>query len=161
LKHLSARPAAASPVLGVFPDFSLPDASGGRIRRADLAGKIWIADFVPAGCLACAVRSLKMADLQTSLAKAGNVRLVTFVADPVLTRPGALAEFAREYGAQPGRWLVLAGSPPVSAEKLLLVDGSGRIRGAFAGGDPAAASEILDGVGALLREVLPPPADFR
>ncbi len=152
LRRLAVRPASAPPVLGDYPEFAFPDTAGKVLRKADLRGRIWIADSVPERCPACAVRGLRMADLQASLAKAGNVVLVSFVADSALARPGALAEYAREYGARPGRWLFLAGAPAVSGDRFYVVDGLGRIRGAFPEGDPLLAQEILDAVGALLRE---------
>lgn len=93
-----------------------------------------------------------MADLQTSLEKARQVVLVSFVSDPDLTRPDALSEIAREYGARPGRWLFLRGAPTPPTDRLLVVDGAGQIRAAFDERDPDLSSEVLDAVGALIRE---------
>lgn len=149
---MGRRAAAAPPDLGEFPDFALRDASGAVLRRADLRGRIWVADFVSAGCPSCAARGLRMADLQTSLEKARGVALVTFVGDPGLARPRALSEYAREYGARPGRWFLLAGVPPLPEDRFVAVDAAGRIRGSFPAGDVDLAQRILETVGALLRE---------
>jgi protein SCO1/2 len=152
LARLSVRPRAALPRLGAVPAFSLRDAEGRRVGNEDLAGRIWIAAFVPSGCRVCAVRLLRLADLQAATRRARSVRLVTFVTDPDLLRPGALAELAREYGAQPGRWLLLAGSPLPETDRFVVVDGEGRVRAEFREEDPALQSELLDAVGDLLRE---------
>ncbi len=98
-----------------------------------------------------------MADLQTSLERARGVLLVTFVGDPALGRPGALEEYAREYGARPGRWLLLTGAPAIAGDRYFVIDASGRIRGAFPAGDPVLSAEILGTVGALMRESGAPP----
>ena len=34
------------PVLGSVPEFSLTEANGTALRRADLLGKVWVASFV-------------------------------------------------------------------------------------------------------------------
>src|SRR5207249_11958822 len=60
----SAR-AKALPVLGTLPDFSLTDRSGRTVTRADLEGKISVADFIFTACSAqCPRVTAEMAKVQ-------------------------------------------------------------------------------------------------
>ncbi|HET9795111.1 MAG TPA: hypothetical protein VFS34_11670 [Thermoanaerobaculia bacterium] len=93
-----------------------------------------------------------MTDLQTSFARAGDVVLVTFVADPSLAAPEKLRELARTFGAVPGRWTFVAGMPPFPGDRFVAVDAAGRLRASIADSDPALASRLLDAAGDLLRE---------
>jgi len=138
--------------LGRLPEFSLRDCRGRSWTRNDLLGRVWVADFQPARCASCASRALRMTDLQAALAKASGVGLVTFVTDPDFLGPGPMAELRRTLLAEPGKWIFLAGSPLPPSGSFEVVDGFGRIRGSFPEGHPAVSSEVLDCVGALLRE---------
>lgn len=152
LRKLSVRPERTLPRLGAFPDFELPDASGKIWRKADLRGSIWIVSSFPPGCVDCATLGFRLADLQTSLEKARGVILVTFVSDPRLQNPGSLADLARQFGAQPDRWVFLSGSVAIPSARVVVIDRDSEIRGVD---DPARldfSSEVLDGVGDLLRE---------
>ena len=152
LKRLSIRPSERLPDLGPFPSFSARD-NAGRFRTAsDLAGKIWVGDVLPPNCPSCTVRHLRMMDLQTSLSRARDVVLVTFVQDPSLMSSEKLVELAREFGAVNGRWIFLAGPVSLRPEEFVLVDGSGRVRARIAESSPAISSELLDAVGDLIRE---------
>jgi hypothetical protein len=151
LKRLATRPAESLPDLGAVPAFEARDAGGKRWTGRDLTGKIWIADAVTADCGGCLVRNLRVADLQTSFAKA-DVVLLTFVSDPNLRSAEKLDELARAFGAEPGRWVFVAGDPPFPGDRFVVVDASGRLRAAVADSDPALASRLLDSAGDLLRE---------
>ncbi|MGH9442321.1 MAG: hypothetical protein ACRD16_08590 [Thermoanaerobaculia bacterium] len=153
LRRMSVRPVRVLPSTGTFSAFSLPDASGRMWRNADLRGSIWIASSLPSSCSSCAVTELKMADLQTSLEKAREVRLVSFVSDPALRDAPRLSELAREFGARPGKWIFLSGSGgSVPEGRALLIDTEGRIRGGFEVSSPEFSSDVLDAVGDLMRE---------
>src|SRR5207244_896439 len=66
---------------GVVPDFSLTERSGATVRRADLAGSPWFADFVYTRCNgSCPLLSEKMARLGHAVG--GRTRLVSFSVDP-------------------------------------------------------------------------------
>ncbi len=138
--------------MGAFPAFALPDASGRVWRNADLRGSIWIAGSFAASCADCATLALKMTDLQSSLERARGVVLVSFVSDPALRSPLRLAELAREFGARPGRWVLLSGPAAIPIGRVVLVDREGSIRGKFDAATPGFASDVLDAVGDVLRE---------
>lgn len=154
LERLAVRRPEVLPVLGAAPTFSARDAAGRTWTGADFSGTIWVADAIAPACGACAVRSLRMTDLQTSVARAKGVRLVTFVSDPSLSPPDKLRELARAFGAVEGRWMFLAGPSPFPEDRFALVDGAGGLRGLYAESDPAVASALLDGIGDLLRQGL-------
>jgi len=152
LKKLAARVPESLPDLGPIAGFSARDEAGRVWTSRDFSGNVWVADALPAACGSCAVRSLRMTDLQTSLERARGILLVTFVADPLLSPPEKLRELARAFGARAGRWIFLAGRPPFPDSRFVLVDGNGNVRASFPESDPALASEILDAAGDLLRE---------
>lgn len=100
------------PVLGRVPEFSLIDSSGQPLSQAQLAGGVWIADFIFTRCPGvCPVLSAQMAKLQHALPPEGAdaVRLVSFSVDPANDTPDALRAYAERFGAQQGRWLFVTG----------------------------------------------------
>lgn len=100
------------PVLGRVPEFSLIDSSGQPLSHAQLAGGVWIADFIFTRCPGvCPVLSAQMAKLQHALPPEGAdaVRLVSFSVDPANDTPDALRAYAERFGAQQGRWLFVTG----------------------------------------------------
>lgn len=173
-------PAGASarlPVHGAAADFTLTERSGRLVSRADLAGKVWIADFVFTRCAGpCPALTSRMARLQRDLPPRDDLRLVTFTVDPDYDTPAVLAEYARRYGAEPERWLFLTGpkeairhlsvegfkmglveAPPelggiTHDTHFALVDRAGRIRGYYGGEDDAAVAKLKRSVAVLLDE---------
>jgi cytochrome oxidase Cu insertion factor (SCO1/SenC/PrrC family) len=124
-----ARSRAATPTgvkaaelgdFGFVPDFSLTERSGRDLKRADLAGAPWIADFVYTSCAgACPRLSSDMARLQERLGD--RVRLVSFTVDPARDSPQALAAYAERFGASPTSWLFATG--PVGTMRQLISQG--------------------------------------
>jgi protein SCO1 len=106
------RSESGLPVLGRVPDFALTGSHGEPVSQADLAGGIWIADFIFTTCPGeCPVLSAQMAKLQQSLARETGkpVRLVSFSVDPSHDTPDALRTYAERFRADPSRWLFLTG----------------------------------------------------
>ncbi|MBI2194872.1 MAG: DUF420 domain-containing protein [Planctomycetes bacterium] len=121
--------------LGVIPDFELTESSGMSVKSSDIRGSVWLADFIFTRCAGpCPILSRQMARLQKELPRA--VRFVTFSVDPEWDTPQVLAEYARGYGAEPGRWLFLTGR---KAEIYHLVTGSFHLTVEDTGGDPGSA----------------------
>ena len=97
-------------VYGQVPDFALTERSGRRITRADLLGKVWIANFIYTQCTeTCPLQSAKLARLQTEFAGEEALRLVSITVDPERDTPAVLARYAERYAADPARWLFLTG----------------------------------------------------
>src|SRR6266566_7966620 len=78
--------------LGRVDDFSLTERSGKKVKRSDLAGKVWVAAFIFTRCAGpCAQVSANMARLQQQLAGKAGVVLVSFTVDPEYDKPNVLA----------------------------------------------------------------------
>jgi protein SCO1/2 len=168
-------------VLGRVPDFTLTNRDGRTVRRADLAGAPWIADFVFTRCAAsCPLITLRMQRLERELPPDLGVRLVSFTVDPDYDTPHVLEAYAESYAA-PGRWLFLTGprerlhglirqgfklaidmAPPAGAAsekepilhstRFVLVDGRGAIRGYYDAFDEESMGRLARDLEAVARE---------
>ena len=142
------------PVLFDAATFSLTDQEGKPFSQDQLRGKVWVADFIFTNCPgACPIMSAKMAHLQKA-APDPDVHFVSFSVDPERDTPAVLKQYAQRFEADPARWHFLTGDkdaifrtardmkltaepagvlgPQIAhAEKFLLVDGQGRVRGAY------------------------------
>ena len=157
----STIPARPLPVLGEVPPFTLLERSGRTVTATDLAGHVWVADFVFTHCPSfCPTLTTHMAGLQRTLAPAAQpVRLVSFSVDPAHDTPEVLTDYARQAGAG-DNWLFLTGqrealaalmrdgfkvawaddgppsSPITHSDRFVLVDRTLRIRGYYHGTEP-------------------------
>jgi protein SCO1/2 len=113
-----ARASQPLPVLSQLEGFSLVDQHGKNVKLEDLAGKIWVADFIFTGCqAACPMLTSRMHSLQTYIEEreraAGSpwpVRLVSFSVDPEVDTPAKLSDYANKWHADDRRWMFLTGS---------------------------------------------------
>jgi len=150
----ASRSEPALPVLFDAAAFSLTDQQGKPFLSEQLRGKTWVADFIFTNCPgACPKMTMRMSGLQKALAKR-NVHFVSFSVDPERDTPEVLAKYAETYGGDTARWHFLTGEkaamfqaardmkltaepagvlgPEIAhAEKFLLVDPQGRVRGAY------------------------------
>jgi protein SCO1/2 len=149
------------PIIKELPDFSLTERAGGTVTRADLLGKIWVADFIFTTCKGpCPLMTTRMSQVQAKLTAEAfpDLRFVSITVDPETDTPEALSKYADNYGAEKERWLFLTGAKaaiyalvgkdgfllPVGESpdepglithsvKFALVDKEGRIRAYFDG----------------------------
>ncbi len=166
------------PVLGSVPEFSLTEANGTALRRADLLGKVWVASFLFTRCgEACPLMMQHEARLQPDLPLRDDLRLVSFSVDPDWDTPKVLTEYAHTFGADRNRWLFLTGDkkqvyylasdgfhlaaqpadpakdmPILHSTKLVLVDRGGAIRGYYDSSDPAEMEKLIRDVRQVLAE---------
>jgi protein SCO1/2 len=146
-------------VLGRVPSFQLTDQAGQPFDNARLAGAPWIAGFIFTSCRdTCPMITARMASLQKTLAGT-PVHLASFTVDPAHDTPEVLADYGRRAGADFARWsfatgpieriqalvtggfkLTMLGGDPKAGEgeilhdeRLVLIDGQGRIRGYYDG----------------------------
>jgi cytochrome oxidase Cu insertion factor (SCO1/SenC/PrrC family) len=158
------------------PPFQLTNQDGQPFGSTQLAGKIWIADFIFTTCPgSCPIISSRMSELQKPLEKT-DVHLVSFTVDPDKDTPPVLRKYADKLGAQPNRWDFLTGSKsaiydlsrngfklaavdsdnktqlPEHSTRLVLVDRHGDIRGYYDGIAADAVTKLLADTNHLLRE---------
>ncbi len=116
-----AAPAAGD--LGFVEDFTLVDQNGKRFGRADLNGKVWVANFIFTRCLGpCPLLSRQMSELTKEFPATSGVEFVSISVDPAYDKPAVLKTYAEGWGAESSRWHFLTG------EKAKVY---GLIRGSF------------------------------
>lgn len=172
---------APPPVLGTLPEFSLVDAQGEPFGSEDLRGSVWVANFFFTRCTTvCPAVMASVARLSERYREDGveGIRLVSISVDPDHDTPERLREKAPALGADLRRWVLLtgpadairslsqkgfelaAGEPETTPEgimdvvhsgKLVLVDGSGNVRGYY-GSDPEGLDEVFHRSLRVLRE---------
>ena len=91
------------------PDFSLTNQQGEPLALSDMAGKIWVADFIFTSCpTICPAMTQEMARLQSEFV-ADPVYFVSFSVDPKRDTVDVLSRYATAYGADNRRWHFLTG----------------------------------------------------
>lgn len=91
------------------PDFSLTNQQGEPLGLSDMAGKIWVADFIFTSCpTICPAMTQEMARLQSEFV-ADPIYFVSFSVDPERDTVEVLARYATAYGADDRRWHFLTG----------------------------------------------------
>ena len=161
---------------GTVPSFQLVNQNGQAFGSAQLAGKIWIADFIYTTCPGpCPMISSRMSELQKPLEKT-DVHLVSFSVDPEKDTPEVLRGYAEKLQAEPVRWDFLTGPKstiyklshdgfklavsdgsdaegiPVHSTRMVLVDRHGQIRGYYDAAEADAMTKLLADTNHLLRE---------
>jgi protein SCO1 len=114
---LSVLGCQAQPKLDVFgstPDFQLTDQSGATFSSQSLAGRVTLLDFVYTHCTdACPLLSATFQQTQRKLADekllGSRVMLVSLSVDPQHDTPSVLAEYGRQFKADPTGWKLLTG----------------------------------------------------
>jgi protein SCO1 len=157
LRHVPEPP----PVIGQVPDFTLVDQDGRPFGSADMKGQVYIVSFFFTSCRSiCPAIMHGMTRLQEGFEQRGikGIHLVSITVDPEHDRPETLRSYGKDLGVIPARWTLLTGdaaairrvvvdgfktplqpAPPVPPEpldiahtgKVVLVDGSGGIRGYY------------------------------
>jgi protein SCO1/2 len=110
-RSVNRRLGASPAILGTLPAFTLTDQRGQPFGTRELAGKVWVADFIFTACQeACPLLSQKMAEVGRRARRLGpDFHLVSISVDPVRDTPARLAEYAARYGANPLAWSFLTG----------------------------------------------------
>lgn len=109
--------------IGPAPAASLTDAAGKPFRLEALRGKAVVVSFVYTTCNgSCPATTFNLVRAQRSLREAGlwggRVEFVSITLDPARDTPGALAAYARNFGADPAAWHFLTGPPDRVAEVI-------------------------------------------
>ena len=166
------------PLIAKVPEFSLIGRDGRTVTLENLAGHVWIADFIFTRCAGpCPELSLRMRSLQQGTAEFGGaVKLVSFSVDPTYDQPAVLRKYADRFQSDPNLWWFLTcndermmydfvqkgflqalsaaqgGSPIIHSTRFVLVDRQGHIRAWYDGLDAASKPLILRDARRLLAE---------
>jgi protein SCO1 len=178
LRHLEVNALRQRTVssYGTVPAFQLVNQNGQPFGSPQLAGKIWIADFIYTTCPGpCPMISSRMSELQKPLEKT-DVHLVSFSVDPEKDTPRVLHGYAEKLQADSARWDFLTGPKnaiyklshdgfklavsngndeqgvPVHSTRMVLVDRHGEIRGYYDATEADAITKLLADTNHLLRE---------
>lgn len=168
----------APPVLGRAPDFELVNRDGRRVVTADLAGEVWVADFIFTRCGgSCPRMTSRMIRLGSDLP---GLRRVSITVDPDYDTPAVLADYAAAYPIDDPRWLFLTGEraaietvvgegfklpivadppaemadadePILHSDRFVLVDAAGAVRGYYEATEATDYERLLDDVRLLTR----------
>ncbi len=160
------------------PAFSLRDQGDRVFSSVDLKGKIWVADFIFTRCAGeCPMLSQKLQILQSDWKGNAGLKLVSFSVDPDRDTVKALKEYAGNLGADENKWFFLTGKKAdlyqviekgfkltaqkdpkgapglefVHTTRLILVDGSGMIRGLYDGQEEEDFKKLQQDIGCLLK----------
>ncbi len=177
LRHIPEPP----PVLSQLPEFSLVSAEGKPFGSAELRGQVYVANFFFTSCRSICPAIMKgMARLQDGLLQRDirGIRLVSISVDPEHDTPEVLGDYGKALGVDPARWTLLTGDPErvrrlvvegfktpdlpqpqgdgaamqiAHTGKLVLVDGSGHIRGYY-GSDESGLDEVFNRAQHVLRQ---------
>lgn len=101
-------------VFGAMPDFELTDQAGATVTSQSLTGKVTLLDFVYTHCTdACPLLSATFQETQRKIAEdkalASKIQLVSLSVDPQHDTPIVMAEYARQFKADPSSWEMLTG----------------------------------------------------
>jgi protein SCO1/2 len=169
------------PVLSQLPAFSLTDQDGKPFGSAELKGQVYIASFFFTRCPSiCPKLMHDVLKLQDGFDSRGieGIRLVSITVDPENDTPPVLKQYGQLLKANPARWTFLTG-PTDEVEslvvggfktpmdrgqsstdtamdiahtgKIVLVDGSGRIRGYY-GTDESGLDEVFNRAQHVLKQ---------
>jgi protein SCO1 len=161
------KPAGPEPLPKLYQvgDFQLVNQDGKPFTDKDLAGKVWIADFVFTQCMGpCPEMTAAMLQIQKDLAGA-PVQLVSVSVDPANDTPPVLKQYMKNMSADEKTWtfatgdekkiftlarnMKIAAAPAdeqntiLHAEKFILVDAQGWIRGYYHYQDPQKRADLL------------------
>lgn len=164
---------------GAIPDFQHIDQRGQPFGRAEMAGTIWVTDFIFTRCPdVCPALTARMTTLQARLSADQPVRLLSISVDPAHDTPERLTAYAAEFGAQPDVWTFLTGEEAavyatiegfkqlvdvqrkagvelpdiLHSDRFVLIDADGDIRGFY-----ETSPEALDGLWDDVRWLLAHP----
>lgn len=167
------QPGATPPIEhlppGPVPDFTLTESRGQPVTRADLLGKIWVANLMFTSCGdTCPALSAAMSRLDRALGPRADLRLVSITITPEYDQPAVLRKYAKGYQAS-DKWLFLtgertqivrlandgfwlsAGTPGTvtHSDNFVLVDREGKVRGLFDGMKPESVPRLIEAIGKL------------
>jgi protein SCO1/2 len=172
IRPMLRREPQPPPVIGQLPQYSLLDTRGRPFGSDELAGQVYVANFIFTRCTSiCPLLTRAMATLQQRYDDENieGIRLVSITIDPEFDTPEKLAEYATAHQVDTQRWTFLTGTQAQIVElvekgfktavgqpelagndlidiahsgHLVIVDGQGGIRGYY-GSDARGLDEVF------------------
>ena len=162
-------PAKKLPEYDKVPAFTMTDSEGHSFNQSQMAGKIWVVDFIYTFCPAeCPLMSARMRKLEAQLKGLDDVRLLSISVDPDRDTPPVLNKFAHRWGAPNVQWTFLTGDAATvhllayqtfhvgdvinkmeHSTKFALVDRQGVIRGYYSSFDHDSMADLVKDVETL------------
>jgi protein SCO1/2 len=167
------------PVIAAVPEFSVTNQNGEAFGSLQLAGKAYVASFIFTRCkTACPMIFQHLKTLQERVKVSGlPLRIVSFTVDPEHDTPEKLKSHAATIPSNPDIWVFLTADKPMltkiieegfmmavgeptmmgglmdiaHAQKLVLVDAKGKIRG-FYDATPSGVDEVFSRAEAISGE---------
>jgi protein SCO1 len=164
------------------PPFRFVDPNGRPVTPADLAGHVWIFDFIYTTCTSfCPTLTAKFALLERELTSE-DLRFVSFSVDPEHDTEAALAGYAERFRPDERRWLLLRTEPEQLAAftravgvsvgatgdptnpirhstAFFLVDRDGTLHRSYDSSDPSALARLAADAASLSGGSVHEPAD--
>ena len=166
--------AGALPVMWQAPAFSLPDQNGATIDQQTLLGKVWIVDFIFTSCgNTCPRMTARRVELQKQIPDP-NVMFLSISVDPERDDAETRKHYGEKHSVDQSRWhfvspadraaamklataMKIAGNPreednPIlHADRFILIDATGRVRGIYHLDDQAAMKRLASDATSLAR----------
>jgi protein SCO1/2 len=164
----------ALPTFSALPEFELVDQAGQPFRRADMAGRVWVVDFIFTSCAgACVPMTSRMIDLQGEDLGAS---FLSISVDPARDGPEALTDYRTKWDGDAELWTLATGSREAvlslaneafklpagqevstpdglpelfHSQRFALVDPQGRVRGYYDSTDDLALAQLRKDVARL------------
>lgn len=158
-------------------DFSFYNQLGETVTQKNLEGKIYVADFFFTTCPSiCPKMATQMQRVFERFKANEQVMLVSHTVMPEVDSVPVLAEYAKKYGADGGKWLFLTGDKKhlyemarksyfaapgegsgdehdfIHTENFVLVDAKRRIRGYYDGTSTEDVTRLMKEIEMLLEE---------
>ena len=159
-------------------DFALIDQDGDTITQANLAGKVYVADFFFTTCpTICIDMAKSMRRLQAEFANDNDVMLVSHSVTPEIDSVPVLRAYADKQNAIPGKWIFLTGDKEqiynlarkhyfavmepgatfnehdfIHTDNFVLIDSKKRIRGIYVGTSDVEVDKLIKDIRILLQE---------
>jgi protein SCO1 len=160
------------PVYKTVPEFSLISQTGEPFHSKSLEGNVWVADFFFTSCTGpCPRMSSRFRQIQTAFPGQDDLKLVSMSVDPERDTPEVLAEYARKFSAEAGRWYMLTGNMDAlhnlsrnvfmlgdvtgdleHSTRFVLLDRQSRIRGFYHSADSESMEQLMKDIRLLLKE---------